>query len=260
MAWLDQRQLCTSTECRGKCGSLSPSMLEVTNLSVRFGQRDILSAVSCSAAPGEVVALVGPNGAGKTTLLRALAGLHSANTMTGTVNGGDRIALCPDSSLAFVDLSPAENIELLTLAMELGPEERRTRRQILLDLVSIDEAASVPVDSLSLGQRRRLDISLTLCKDASVYLFDEPFNGLDALWLHLFTDAVRQLSRAGKITIIASHAIDLLLPSASVLWEIVDGWMIREEHGPTASLCTSGLDNADAYSIESVALPWLDHA
>lgn len=235
-------------------------MLEISNLSLRIGQRDILSDVSCSAAPGEVVALVGPNGAGKTTLLRALAGLHSAGTMTGTVNGGDLIAFCPDSSLAFVDLSLAENIELLTLAMALDVEERRTRRQTFLDLVSIDDAANAPVDSLSLGQRRRLDISLTLCKDASVFLFDEPFNGLDALWLHLFTDAVRQLSRAGKITIVASHAIDLLLPFASALWEIVDGRMVNEEHGPTGSIGRSVLGHADGYSTESVALPWLEQA
>lgn len=232
-------------------------MLEVSNLSVRFGRNHALLDVSCRARPGSIVALVGPNAAGKTTLLRAIARLINKTSVSGTVSGAGTIAYCPDTGTGFFDLTVAENIELLMLALEWNATDRAARRSALVRLVSTEPVGSSLLDTLSLGLRRRVDIALTVCKPAAVYLFDEPYNGLDATWIRTFSGLLTELSASGRTCIVASHSIDLLLPVASSLWEIDKGRLIQEIHKSPGAIAADSLETLRTESHAGARLPWL---
>ena len=90
-------------------------MVGLDRLTIEFGATTVLSEVSCTALDGEVVALVGPNGAGKSTLLRAMAGVLEGAAVHGLLDVPQRVSYCPDSTLGFLDLSIAENLELMML-------------------------------------------------------------------------------------------------------------------------------------------------
>lgn len=199
-------------------------MLEIRELGVRYGRREVLHTISCTAAPGDLVLLTGPNGAGKSTFLRVIAGEVPS---TGAIRGKLSTAFCPDHSFAFPELSTPENIELLMLANEWDAQTRNERRELIVRLVLGDREPWKPVRELSTGLRRRLDIVLTICKPAEICLFDEPLQGLDAEWTETFVDIVKYLAARERICIVASHAVDALLPHASVLWELSNGSMNR---------------------------------
>lgn len=234
-------------------------MLEISGLTVRRGRTEILRDVTCSAAAGEVVSVIGPNGAGKTTLLHTIAGLVGRASYTGSIDipGATGAALCPDSQLAFLDLSVAENLEFVMLGLEWERETRDARREYLLNLVLQDDHYRRPVHTLSSGVRRRLDIVLTICKPAGVYLFDEPFNGLDADWTRKFLRIVRCLSAAGRTCVIASHAFDLVLPVSNSLWELNRGLLVRTLRNDEGGLDASVIGYGDLIDDQTVELPWL---
>jgi ABC-type multidrug transport system ATPase subunit len=234
-------------------------MLEISGLTVRRGRTEILRDVTCSAAAGEVVSVIGPNGAGKTTLLHTIAGLVGRASYTGSIDipGAAGAVLCPDSQLAFLDLSVAENLEFVMLGLEWERETRDARREYLLNLVLQDDHYRRPVHTLSSGVRRRLDIVLTICKPAGVYLFDEPFNGLDADWTRKFLRIVRCLSAAGRTCVIASHAFDLVLPVSNSLWELNRGLLVRTLRNDEGGLDASVIGYGDLIDDQTVELPWL---
>jgi len=234
-------------------------MLDISHLTVTLGQNQILRDVTCSALAGDVVAVVGPNGAGKTTLLHAIAGLIAPASYGGSmrVHGQAGAVLCPDSQLAFLDLTVVENIELMMLALEWERETRDARREYLLHLVLQDDHHGKPVHTLSSGVRRRLDIVLTVCKAAGVYLFDEPFNGLDAEWTRTFLGIVRSLSAAGRTCVIVSHAVDLLLSESNSLWELNRGQIVRTISHGEGRLDASGTLWGDLARDQTIDLPWL---
>jgi ABC-type multidrug transport system ATPase subunit len=234
-------------------------MLEISRLTVTLGGTEVLHDVTCSAAAGEIVAVIGPNGAGKTTLLHAIAGLIGDASCAGSIDvcGAGGAILCPDGQLAFLDLTVLENLELMMLGLEWERETRDERRESLLSLVLQDAHHGRPVHTLSSGVRRRLDIVLTICKPAGVYLFDEPFNGLDADWTRTFLRIVRCLSAAGRTCVIASHAIDLLLPVSSSLWELNRGLLVRAIRDDDGKLDASVMNYGDLTHDQPIELPWL---
>ncbi len=197
--------------------------LAIDQLSVDYTGTAVLKEVSCTARDGDVVALVGPNGAGKSTLLRAIAAVRDGATAKGSIRGNTSVSYCPDATLGFLDLSIAENIELLMLALDWDQSTCDDRREDLIALVGLPGKENETLDRLSSGMRRRLDIVLSVAKDADLYLFDEPYKGLDAEWVKTLSSLLQKLRAEGKATVVATHAVDLLLPQATQLWTLDGG-------------------------------------
>ncbi|MFW5880300.1 MAG: ATP-binding cassette domain-containing protein [Spirochaetota bacterium] len=213
--------------------------------------------MTCRADAGSVVALVGPNGAGKSTLLRAIAGDRGLALSGGSVQVDGDVAFCPDSTVGFLDLSALENLELLAVAMGLSSEDRASRIERLTRLLDMDDLIHRRLTDLSLGLRRRVDIALVACRSADVYLFDEPFNGLDASWICAFSRILQVIAMCGRTALVASHATDLLLPVADTLWEMRAGSLIRERRGTRGSLTVEAslMPEGTAPGVET--MPWL---
>jgi ABC-type multidrug transport system ATPase subunit len=140
----------------------------------RFGDVEALAPTDVELAPGETVALIGPNGAGKSTLLAILAG--ALEPSEGLVETRATVGWVPQRPAHYAKLSARENLELF--ARLQGVRDARAEATGLLDRFSLP-TGSRPSGELSVGNRQRLNVALSLLGEPRVLLLDEPTAALD---------------------------------------------------------------------------------
>jgi ABC-type nitrate/sulfonate/bicarbonate transport system ATPase subunit len=190
-------------------------MLEVQDVSVRYGTRRVLDRVSLTIAEGEVVALLGPSGSGKSTLLRVIAGLHPPDE--GTVRWRDqdvtyqpayrrRFGYVFQDEQLFPHLDVAANVGF-GLAMDRRPlRDRRHRVEEMLDLVGLEGFGPRDVTTLSGGEAKRVALARALAPAPAVLLLDEPLSGLDTdRHEQLMGDLARLLREAKTTALLVTH-------------------------------------------------------
>jgi len=214
-----------------------PEVLEVRDVTVRFGGLTALDAVSLTAAPRQVTGIIGPNGAGKTTLLNVLCGF--VRPVTGDVSlGAASLTGLPPHRLAslgiartlqgvglFRGLTVLENVmagatsqaragfwpALLGLARS-DRDERALRQRSLaaLDRVGVaDEAGRLP-DQLAYGLRKRVALARALVTGPRVLLLDEPASGLSEAELPELGDLITELAEDASVVVV-EHRMDLMM-------------------------------------------------
>lgn len=218
-------------------------MIEVHDLSKRYGRTTAVDRLSFTVRAGCVTGFLGPNGAGKTTTLRLILGLDAPTGGTATVDG-----------LRFADharglrhvgaLLDAQEVHggrtaaahLWALARSNGLPRRRVDE--VLEEVGLAQVAGRRVGGFSLGMKQRLGIAAALLGDPPVLLFDEPINGMDpegVLWArHLF----RRLAAEGRTVFLSSHLMSEMQNTADELVVIGRGRLIAAE--PLATFAARG--------------------
>ncbi len=197
-------------------GQERPPLLAVSGLSVRRGAREVLRGVSLSVNAGEIVGILGPNGAGKSTLFAILAGLLPADAGSVRLAGrpidpGAR-ALRASAGIVFQassldgKLSAEENLRMAA-ALHLVPRpEARDRAARLLSRAGLADRAREPVERLSGGMRRRVELSAALVHAPALLVMDEPTTGLDAASFVAFWAEVEARRREQGLTVVlATH-------------------------------------------------------
>jgi ABC-2 type transport system ATP-binding protein len=171
--------------------------LAVAQLSARRGTRQVLTDVSFTARPGEILGVIGPNGAGKTTLFECVAGLLPYR---GTVDS-DLLFYVPDAIRPWPDQTVRWTLELTARMFET-----RLNESLLtdLDLVALQHAT---VKSLSKGEAKRLDIAIGLAVPRTVLLLDEPFDGLDLRQTRQVMDVLRRDAANGRTLVLSIHQL-----------------------------------------------------
>ncbi len=187
-------------------------MIEVANLSKRFGKTQAVSALSLQAKPGLVTGFLGPNGAGKSTTLRAVLGLVNEDTGTATVLGRaykeldrptERVGAVLEASAVHPGRSGRNHLRVLATAAGLP----RSRVEEVLTLVELSGAAKRRAGGYSLGMRQRLGLAAALLGDPEVLVLDEPANGLDPQGIRWLRDLLRSLAAEGRTVLVSSHVL-----------------------------------------------------
>jgi ABC-2 type transport system ATP-binding protein len=188
-------------------------MLHIDCVSVRRGSRIVLDTFSMTVNAGQTVALIGRNGCGKSTLISAVAGVlqptHGAIVVDGfSVWGNRRSQRCARSRLGYVpENSDAPDFmtsaELIALAAASRQCELPTAN--VRELLSLDEIASLRLDQMSLGQRRRALLGAAFSGPPKLLVLDEPDNGLDTARLHGLAQLLKAHATHGGATLLASH-------------------------------------------------------
>ncbi|HJU49011.1 MAG TPA: ABC transporter ATP-binding protein [Gaiellaceae bacterium] len=213
------------------------SLIEVRDVSRRFGKKLVLDGVSLSVPGGHVHALLGRNGAGKTTLLRILTGLVAPNEGSVIVGGAnvtrdpnsvrDVIGLVPSGDRTFyLRLNGLEN--LLFFARLRGHSRRaaRTRALQALEAVGLQESARQRVGTYSHGMQKRLSFARALLDEPAVLLVDEATHDLDPEWAAEVRRLVRQTAERGAAVVWATQRVDEIRGFADGL-TLLDGGHVR---------------------------------
>jgi iron complex transport system ATP-binding protein len=243
--------------------------VQLTDVAVELGERDVVRGVSAQAGEGELVVIVGPNGAGKTTLLRAIAGLLAPRTGTIRVLGHDP-ARAPRrvtaQSLAYLpqhyELAFPFAVEEVVL---LGRYARQRGMGIASDedlaaaggaMIACDVAhlATRRFDELSGGEARRVIVAQALCQGARCLLLDEPTAGLDPAHARAIFAMLRAQCDAGTAAIVVTHDLDLALRHGGSMWLISDG-RLAARGTPAQVLATAETRAAFGLEIHVGRLP-----
>ena len=206
-------------------------MLDVRDITVRFGERTVLDRVSMQADSGEVVALLGPSGIGKSTFLRVVAGLLVPDAGEVWLDGTDltqvaahrrRIGLMFQDEQLFPHLDVAANVGF-GLRMQRRPKPEAAQRVAeLLALVGLDGFGPRRVANLSGGEAKRVALARSLAPEPAVLLLDEPLTGLDReLHDRLVGDLAAVLRATGTSAVLVTHDRDEALAIAHrvVTWQ-----------------------------------------
>ena len=167
-------------------------MIEVEQLTKRYGRRTVVEAITLTAHPGRVTGFLGPNGAGKTQTIRMILGL--VRPTAGSVRVQGTIAAVLDGGAFHPGRSAraALRIHARLVGVPLRAAEDALER------VGLADDASRRVGTFSLGMRQRLALAQGLLADPAVLIADEPANGLDPTGIVWLREVLRDLAREGR--------------------------------------------------------------
>ena len=220
--------------------ALAPTGVELCDVSVAYGSREVVSSITLSVEPGEWLGLIGPNGAGKSTLLRAIAGLVPISGTIGFEHfpirpsgrrGSQIVAYLPQrpelpptmSVGDYVLLGRSPHISLF------GIERARDHFVVasVIERLGLDDLRSRPLGELSGGEAQRVVLARALAQGAPVLLLDEPSTALDLGQGQRVLELVDELRKERSLTVIsAMHDLAIVGQYADRLAVVVRGRLV----------------------------------
>ena len=235
-------------------------LLQASGISKRFAGIAALTDVSVEVAPGELVALIGPNGAGKSTLFNCLSGVLAPDTGSVRFDGRDVGRLAPYRRARLGLSRTFQQIELFSgltvldhllvavraqgsrgglvrdlLGLSRPTDEEVGRSTAVLDLVGLADEAHRPIEALSLGRGRLVELARALVGDPRLLFLDEPSSGLDSVETAEMAAVLEHVRRHRDLAILlCEHDVPFVERLASRTVVLDCGRLIAE--GPTAAV------------------------
>ncbi|MBS1118725.1 MAG: transporter [Deltaproteobacteria bacterium] len=243
--------------------------IELADVTVSLGGRDVVRGASCDVDPGELVVIVGPNGAGKTTLLRTIAGLLAPRAGRVRVMGQDPIGAQRRVIARDLAYLPQQYELAFPFAVEEVVLLGRYARQRGLGLASdadlaaareamaacdVSELAGRRFDELSGGEARRVIVAQAMCQGAKCLLLDEPTAGLDPTHARAVFAMLRAHCDRGAAALVVTHDLDLALRFGATMW-LVAGGHLAARGAPADVLASAATHEAFGLEIHVGALP-----
>ena len=193
-------------------------MLHAHELKKSYADRLVVSGVSLSVEPGQIVGLLGPNGAGKSTTVSMLCGLTTPDQgevrLAGQLIGGDdsvvkrKIGLVPQDIALYEELPAMANLETFGALYGLQGKQLRERSLAALELVGLADRVRDKPSTFSGGMKRRLNIACALVHDPDILLLDEPTVGIDPQSRNAIFDNLETLKGYGKAIVYTTHYME----------------------------------------------------
>ena len=191
--------------------------IQITDLTVAYRDRPVLWDIDLDVPAGVLMAIVGPNGAGKTTLIKAILGL--IRPVSGKVLIKGQPLSAKRRSIAYVPQRGSVDWDFPTTVQDVvtmgtygrlgwfrrpGAKER-AEATAALERVGMSAFVTRQISQLSGGQQQRVFLARALVQDASVYLMDEPFQGVDAVSEKSIVEVLRELRNRGRTVVVVHH-------------------------------------------------------
>ena len=219
--------------------STTAAKLTARNLVKSYKKRSVVRDVSLEVNAGEIVGLLGPNGAGKTTSFYMVVGLVPADGGVVELDGVDitklpmharaqkGIGYLPQEASVFRKLSTADNIlAILETRKDLDKTQRKAELERLLEELHIGHIRDGIGQSLSGGERRRVEIARALAANPRFILLDEPFAGVDPIAVHDIQAIVHHLKARGIGVLITDHNVRETLSLCERAYILAEGTVI----------------------------------
>lgn len=194
-------------------------MIEVKNLTKRYGTFSAVNDVSLSVEPGEIFGFLGVNGAGKTSTIRMMVGVIAPTAGTISLGGHDLKAepqkaksitgYIPDRPYIYPKLTGREFLNFVGNLYKVPKKELRIRIEEILEKFSLTDWGDEMVESYSHGMKQRLATSAALIHKPKILIVDEPMVGLDPRGARMFKDALREFARDGMTIFLSTHSLDV---------------------------------------------------
>jgi branched-chain amino acid transport system ATP-binding protein len=205
----------------------APPLLDVREVSKRFGGVSAVQDISFAVAPGEIVGLIGPNGAGKTTLINVITGVTPPSRGTITFQGRRLNGLAPhvigrlgiartfQVVRPFANLTVLENVAVGAMYGAGGPGrtagQAMARAEEVLAFVGLQQRRDDPAESLPVGNRRQLELARALAMEPQLLLLDEAMAGLRGVEIDRSMRLVQEVNRRGVTVLVIEHVMKVIL-------------------------------------------------
>jgi len=215
------------------------TVLRTVGIRKAYKSRTVVRDVDIHVAEGEVVGLLGPNGAGKTTTFYIIVGIIRPDA--GSVQLGESditdlpmylrarngISYLPQEPSVFRKMTVEANLMAILETLPLSSRERRERLEELLDELGVSHVRRNVADTLSGGERRRVEIARALVISPKFILLDEPFSGIDPITVLDIQEIIRHLRSKGIGILITDHNVRETLRVTERAYIINDGVIFR---------------------------------
>ncbi|SNR14251.1 ABC transporter ATP-binding protein [Tenacibaculum jejuense] len=197
-------------------------MISIKNLSKKYGRNSVLNNINIDFEEGKAYGIVGENGAGKTTFFNCLSGIENYNgNIISISNLKDTIGFLQTEFYFFPKITGREYIQLLLNAREVSVKDIDKRN--IFDL-PLDKYAV----NYSTGMKKKLALTAILLQENKVFIFDEPFNGVDIQSNIVITEIIHQLKKLNKLVIISSHIFSTLATTCDEIHVLEKGSFVKK--------------------------------
>ena len=189
-------------------------MINIENLTKRFGKVDALKGLNLHVNKGSIHGLIGPNGAGKSTTIKILSTLVSANSGDVTVNDiplkrgvsvRNMIGVVPETPRLHETKSARRELMFHAKLYGMPRKEAKTLISDVIYAVQLEDAADRPIRGYSTGMKKRVALALALLHKPDILLLDEPMSGLDPIIRKQFKEIILDLKEMGKTILVSDH-------------------------------------------------------
>ena len=194
-------------------------MIEIKNVTKRYGNNVAISNISFTVNDGEVFAFIGHNGAGKTTLIKSIVGIHSFDEGDIIINGKSiksepisckkEMAFVPDNPELYEQMKAIDFINFICDIYEVSQEIREKNIKKYAKLFEIEDKLNDTIDSFSHGMKQKIALISALAHEPKVLIMDEPFVGLDPKAVFDVKEIMNEMIKEGKIIFFSTHILDV---------------------------------------------------
>ena len=194
-------------------------MIEIKNVTKKYGDNVALKNVSFTVDDGEIFAFIGHNGAGKTTLIKAIVGIHTFDEGDILINGKSIIkdpieckkemAFVPDNPELYEHMKAIDFINFICDIYEVPQDVRKENITKYAKMFEMEDNLNNTIDSFSHGMKQKIALISALAHNPKVLIMDEPFVGLDPKAVFDVKEVMNKMVDDGKIIFFSTHILDV---------------------------------------------------
>ena len=212
-------------------------MIEIKNVTKKYGDKVAVDNVSFTVNDGDVFAFIGHNGAGKTTLIKSIVGLHDFEEGDIIINGisikedpvacKKMMAYVPDNPETYEHMKAIKYINFICDMYDVDTETRTKNITKYAKLFGMEDKLNDTIDSYSHGMKQKLVLISALAHDPQVLIMDEPFVGLDPKAVFDIKEVLNEMVKEGKIVFYSTHILDVAEKICSRVAIIKKGKLVK---------------------------------
>ena len=236
-------------------------MIEITNLSKRFGELTAVDGVSFQVVRGNVLGFLGPNGAGKSTTMKMITGFIAPDAGSIVVGGDDislhpvevkrRIGYLPEGAPLYGDMTVREFLGFIAEIRGYRGPERQKRFDRAVELVNLGSVLDQSIETLSKGFKRRVGLAQAIIHDPEVLILDEPTDGLDPNQKHEVRKLIRSMAE-DKVIVLSTHILEEVDAVCNRAIIIAEGRIVSDGT-PAELVARSSTHNAVSITVRASA-------
>ena len=212
-------------------------MIEIKNVTKKYGSNVALKDVSFTVNDGEIFAFIGHNGAGKTTLIKAIVGIHKFDEGDILINGKSikdksleckkEMAFVPDNPELYEQMKAIDFINFVCDIYEVPQDIREKNIKKYAKMFEIEDKLNDTIESFSHGMKQKVALISALAHNPKILIMDEPFVGLDPKAVFDVKEVMNEMIKEGKTIFFSTHILDVAEKLCSRVAIIKKGELVK---------------------------------